>query len=738
MLPLSGGTTAVTALLKRMRGFGIGRIVGLLILVELLALRVWDPGLLEVLRHKSFDLYQVMYPRAARQDLVAIVDIDEQSLQVLGQWPWPRTVMADMVSRIVERGGMVIGFDVLFPEPDRSSPEIAAETFQGLDDATRERLRRLPSNDTAFADVIRSSKVVLGQSGYRVAGAAPIARPATQTGIATLGPDPRPFLIDFPHLLQNLPILDEAAQGHGIFSVIPERDGTVRRVPVVAVANGIVVPSLSLEMLRVAAGSDAILIRTDASGVRSVGIRDLEIPTDGKGRIWLHFSPRDASRYVSAIDLLQGRVPVERLARKKVLIGTSAAGLFDLKVTPIHPALPGVELHAQLLESALTGSTLSRPSYTALVELLLAGLLSLTLIALAPRMNAGTLFVLGGATAAATLGVSWYCFTYLDVLIDYTFPLIASFLVYAVLVCTNYVTVSADRHRIRSAFSQYLSPELVEQLAQSPEKLTLGGEQRQLTVLFSDIRGFTGIAELYKDDPQGLTALINRLFTPLTKDITERHGTIDKYIGDAIMAFWNAPLADPTHEVNACEAALAMLSSLRDLNEQRQRDVGDDDPVPPLRIGIGLNTGLCVVGNFGSDLHFNYSVVGDTVNLASRLEGLTKEYGVPIIIGEKTAQAVRARLAVLEIDHLQVRGKREPERIFTILGRAEVVTSPEYVELNERNGAMLAAYRGREWSQALEMILLCRELGKKFGLDNYYDLYIQRIRRLIETPASST
>jgi adenylate cyclase len=715
----------------------MGRLFGLLLLVGLLALRIWDPGPIETFRHKSFDIYQLIYPRAARQEVVAIVDINEQSLRVLGQWPWPRTIMADMVREIVERGGSVIGFDVLFPEPDRSSPEVAVETFQGLDPAIRETLRRLPGNDLVFANAIRTSKVVLGHSGYRVSGTAPVARPGIQTGIATLGPDPVSFLVDFPRLLRNIPVLDEAAQGHGIFSVAPERDGAVRRVPVVAVADGVVVPSLALEMLRVATGSGTILIKTDASGVRSVSVHDLEIPTDGKGRVWIHFSSPNPGKYISAIDLLQGRVPADRLTGKMVLIGTSAAGLLDLKVTPVHPALPGVELHAQFLESAITGSTLSRPSYTASFELVLATLLSLVLIALAPKVNAETLFILGGTTAAVTLGLSWYCLTVLDLLIDYTFPLMSSFLVYAALVCTNYVTVSADRHWIRSAFSQYLSPDLLEQLAQAPEKLALGGEQRDLTVLFSDVRGFTALAESYKDDPQGLTALINRLFTPLTKDIVARHGTIDKYMGDAIMAFWNAPLDDPFHEVNACEAALTMLDSLRELNEQRQREAGDDQSVLPLRIGIGLNTGLCVVGNFGSDLHFNYSALGDTVNLASRLEGLTKQYGVPIIIGDKTAQAVHTRFAVLEIDHMQVKGKRELERIFTILGRADVAASSDFAILNERNSTMLAAYRSREWQRALEMILLCRELRKSFKLDDYYDLYIQRIRHLIDAPASS-
>ncbi len=722
-------------LLRRMHDFGIGRIVALLLLVELLALRIWDPRPIEALRQKSFDIYQLLHPRTTT-DLVAIIDIDEPSLRALGQWPWPRTTMADIVSTVSDLGGTVIGFDVLFPEPDRSSPDVAIETFRGLDDAARQALRSLPNNDMVFAEAVRRSKVVLGQSGYRVSGTAPVERPASQTRIATLGPDPRPFLVDFPRLLRNLPVLDEAAQGHGLFSVPPEGDGTVRRVPLVALADGTMVPSLSLEMLRVLTGSGAVLIRTDASGIRSIAVHDLDIPTDGKGRIWIHFSPPSPAKYISAIDLLRGDVQREQIAGKMILVGTSAAGLLDLKVTPIHPALPGVELHAQLLESALTGSTLSRPSYTAFVEVSLATLLSLVLIALAPRMNAGVLFILGGSTAVLTLGVSWYCFQSLGLLIDYTFPLISGFLVYAVLVCTNYVSVSADRYRIRSAFSQYISPALVEELARSPEKLTLGGEQRELTVLFSDVRGFTGIAELYKGDPQGLTALINRLFTPLTNDIIERKGTIDKYMGDAVMAFWNAPLLDSAHAANACDAALSMLDSLALLNEQRLREAGDGEEVPPLRIGIGLNTGSCVVGNFGSDLHFNYSVLGDTVNLASRLEGLTKQYGVPIIIGEKTAQSAQGRFAVLELDQLQVKGKTEPERIFTVLGRADVARSIEFRELADLNGVMLSAYRSREWAHALETIVLCRDLGKRFGLEDYQVMMIERIRQMIDNTAS--
>jgi len=303
------------------------------------------------------------------------------------------------------------------------------------------------------------------------------------------------------------------------------------------------------------------------------------------------------------------------------------------------------------------------------------------------------------------------------------------------LVFTNYLKSQADRKRIRSAFTQYLSPALVEELAQSPEKLVLGGEERVMTVLFSDIRGFTTISELYKNDPQGLTSLMNRFLTPLTNVIIERKGTIDKYIGDAIMAFWNAPLADPDQEANACTAMLHMLEQVEELNRVRRQEAdAAGQPFLPLQIGIGVNTGPCVVGNMGSDLHFNYSVLGDTVNLASRLEGQTKAYAVPIIIGARTAKAVQGRFAVLEMDFLQVKGKTEPELIYTILGREDVARTPRFQKLRDANAMMLTAYRNRNWTGALEAILQCREAGREFGLEEFYSRYVARIRALLENP----
>ena len=396
-------------------------------------------------------------------------------------------------------------------------------------------------------------------------------------------------------------MLEKAAAGRGLFSIRTERDGIVRRVPMVLQAQGEILPSLTFEMLRVATGTSTILIRSDAAGIKSVAIPGFEVPTDRNGQLWVHFAPHDPARFVSAVDVLEGRVPADRISRRLVLIGTSAAGLLDLKTTPVDSAMPGVEINAQVLENILTQSTLSSPSYAIVVELATALVFGFVIIWLAPIFGPLLLLAFGAAIVALLIGTSWYFFTQYRLLIDFTFPLLSSLVIYLTLVFTNFVSEQAQRRQIRSAFGQYLSPTLVEQLAQSPEKLVLGGEQRDMTIMFSDVRGFTTISEIYKNDPQGLTSLMNSFLTPLTNAIIDRKGTIDKYMGDAIMAFWNAPLYDTNHELNACEAALDMLDRVEKLNQAREQDSkGNGKPFIPINIGVGINTGACVVGNMGS------------------------------------------------------------------------------------------------------------------------------------------
>jgi adenylate cyclase len=725
-------------LLKR---FGLGRAICVVLLVDLVILRVWDPLPLEMLRLRTFDLYQTLKPREPAIRPVTIVDIDEESLKAVGQWPWPRTVVADMVTRLTQLGAVAIGFDVVFAEPDRASPSVAAEALRGLDAETRDKLRRLPSNDQVLADAIKRSRVVVGQSGFRLTSQEANTTSRIQTGFGirtedSRTPVPPRSLVAFPDLLRNVGPIEEAAAGRGLFSIKAERDGIVRRVPLVMRAEGVMVPSLTLDMLRVVTGSGIIFLNTETDGrVLSVVVPPLRMPTDHDGQLWIHFGPHDAARFVSAKDVLEGRVPQDKIAGKLVLLGTSATGLLDIKTTPIDPVMPGVEIHAQVLENILTNAMLSMPTHMTAAELAIAILVSLAIIALAPIIGAGTLLVLGGAVAALIAGISWYYFYHEHILFDVTFPLLTSFSIYAMLVFTNYLRAHTERRQIRSAFSQYLSPALVEQLAQSPEKLVLGGEERVMTVLFSDVRGFTTISEMYKHDPQGLTALMNRLLTPMTNVIIERKGTIDKYIGDAIMAFWNAPLDDPAQEANACDAALQMLRCVAEINRSREKEAEQaGQPFVPVHIGVGLNTGPCVVGNMGSDLHFNYSVLGDTVNLASRLEGQTKTYGVPIVIGARTAQAVQGSFAVLEIDFVQVKGKSEPELVYTLLGGPDIAEAARFQKLRDLNGLMLTSYRNQNWAGALEAILQCREAGREFGLDEFYNRYVARIRTLLDQP----
>ena len=712
------------------QALGSRRSLGLLLLAVLLLIRVWDPRPLEELRLRSFDFFQTTSPRDSAFRPVVIVDIDESSLSAFGQWPWPRTILADLLTRLYEWQAAAIAFDVIFPEPDRSSLNEAVKHFRDLDDDTRGRLLHLPSNDEVFAQAIGRGNVVLGQAGINAFHPRSLEKPP-ETGFATVGPDPSPYLIAFPYILRNLPKLEQAAVGHGLISIRTERDGMVRRVPIVMQAEDKIVPALTLDLLRVATGSSTIMIRTDKSGIQSVAVPGLELPTDRNGRIWVYFGPHDKAKFVSAKDVVEGNVAPEIFAGKLVLVGTSAIGLLDVKTTPVLSAMPGVEVHAQLLEAALTNSLLVAPSYAIVVEMIGALIGGVVLALLAPAASVLMLFASAALAAGAFVAASWILFSRYQMLFDATFPLIATLSVYMSMVLMGYFREQLDRRRIRSAFAQYLSPTLVEQLANSPQRLVLGGEERVITVLFSDVRGFTTIAETYKDNPHGLTTLMNRFLTPLTNAIMARNGTIDKYMGDAVMAFWNAPLDDPAHESDACHAALDMLERVDALNQEREREASTSGTrFVPIKIGIGINTGRCTVGNMGSDLRFQYTVMGDSVNLASRLEGQTKAYGLPILIGSRTAAAVAEQFALLEIDSIRVKGKTEAEVIYAIVGRADVAASPEFRSLQDHWAMLRVCYRKQDWTGALKMIDLCRCECERLGLVGLIDAYADRIRRL--------
>jgi adenylate cyclase len=716
------------------RRFGYARLACLALLIGFAALRILDPAPVEELRVRTFDGFQRFDPRDKTARPVTIVDIDDKSLEKLGQWPWPRTRIADLVNELTRLGAVVIAFDVVFAEPDRLNPDAVADTLRNLDEATRERLRALPSNDQVLADAIRASRVVLGESGLTEELTA-LDKTLPVTGLAMLGEEPQRFMFHFVGLLRNTPVLEHAAAGRGLFTIHPERDGIVRRVPMIMQAQGQTMPSLTFEILRVATGSGTILIKSDKAGIKSLAVKGFQLPTDANGQLWVHYARNDPSLYVPAINVLERTVAPDKIAGKLVLIGTSAVGLNDIKTTPVSRAMPGVEIHAQVLESALTGGVISQPSFGIVIEFATALLFGVLVIAFAPMFGPITLVALGAVFATGVIGTSVYFYSLHRLLIDSTYPLMSTTSIYLTLIFSSFVREQQQRKQVRSQFAQYMSPALVAQLAQSPEKLVLGGEERELTIMFSDVRGFTAISETFKHDPQGLTALMNSFLTPLTNAILARKGYIDKYMGDAIMAFWNAPLDDSGHEVNACEAAIDMLERIDELNEVREQQAKDDGSTYfPINVGVGLNTGLCTVGNMGSDIKFNYSVLGDAVNLASRLEGQTKEYGFPIIVGSKTALAVKEKFAILELDFIMVKGKTEPEVIYAIAGREDTAQSGRFQRLRNLTIEMLACYRNRDWDGALGAIERGRRTDEAHSLELLYDLYEARIRSFQENP----
>lgn len=706
----------------------IRHFIGVAFLGLFVLVRIWDPDILEEVRLKTFDVYQQFHPREYQDLPVIIVDIDEASLSRFGQWPWPRDRLATLIDQLTQAGAAAIAFDVVFSEPDRTSPSVLADSANGYDDRVRAILRELPDHDASFAASIRASRVVVGQSAYhkKIVGREEATK--IRTPFATLGPNPKSYLIRFPDLLSNIPELEAAALGRGVFSIVPEFDGLVRRVPLVVVADDMLVPALIVDLLRVATGGDSVLIRSAETGVQSIVVNRVTIPTDQFGRVWVHYTPSLSSRFLSAGDVLTGNVPSQKIAGKLVLIGTSAVGLLDQKATPIASSMPGVEVHAQLLETILAGTSLTRPQYATFVEIAFIIVVGLTMILLIPVRGALEIFFLGAVVAALAIAGSWTVFVNERLLFDVSYPLISLFTIYVSLVFVNYIREETQRNEIRSAFGHYLSYDLIEQLANDPEKLVLGGETKHMSVLFSDVRGFTEISEAHKSRPQELSLLINSILTPLSVAVIEQKGTIDKYMGDNIMAFWNAPLSNPDHAQSACTAALDMLRRLDRVNNEREAEAAaNNQPNLPLKIGVGINTGECVVGNMGSDLRFDYTVLGDSVNLASRLEGQSKFYGRPIVIGETTARIVENAFALLELDIIQVKGKSEPERIFTILGENELQSDPIYQRTRDATDALLNAYRRQDWNSAEKALKRC-ELGSvKLGLTEFFSVYRERI-----------
>ena len=708
-----------------------------------LALRIWDPSPVARLRAVVFDTYQQINPRHFDPGLpLRIVDIDEESLKRIGQWPWPRTVLAELVKKLSGNGAAAVGFDMVFPEPDRMSPANAlrfwpqSEALAGL----RAEVEKLPSNDHVLAEAIGQGPVVLGFIATPQGG----STPQSKAGFAHGGDDPKLFAPAYPGAAASLPELQDKASGAGSLNWLPEHDQIIRRVPMVVQVGDKLYPSFAAEMLRLAQGASTYVVKSsgassekafgEKTGIVKIRIGDYEVPTEADGQMWIRFTKQAKERYLPAWKVLNGDIGKENIEGRLTIIGTSAAGLLDLRATPLAASVPGVELHAQAIEQILQGSFLQRPDFATPAELLYILVLGLLIAFLIYRLGAAGSAVLGGVAVATVVAVSWYTFDAFGWLVDPIYPAIALTAIYLAGTLFVFLRTERERNRVRHAFGHYMAPALVERLADDPSRLKLGGETRDMTLMFSDVRGFTSISEGL--DAEELTAFLNSLFTPLSKIILEEQGTIDKFMGDAVMAFWNAPLDDAEHASHACRAALRIMKEMPGLNEHwRSEAAVKGRSFNPVKIGIGLNTGICCVGNLGSETRFDYSVIGDNVNVASRLEGQSKMYDVAAIVGESTA-AGAPDFAFLELDLLKVKGKTEATRIFALLGDDALKETRGFIDITARHDEFLRKYRAGDWDAA---DLLRRECDRMngAGLHRLYTLYRERIAFFKQNPPPS-
>jgi adenylate cyclase len=714
----------------------------LVVLAAAVYLRVESPVVIHELRLKVFDAYQSIKPREFKPEETPsrIVDIDEESLRRFGQWPWPRPVLAELTQKLTQAGAALIVFDVVFAEPDRTSPTRLLKDWQKIaDPASLDQLRTvsaaLPDHDDVLAQTLAQTASILGFVMFDEKNE---KRPAKTFGMAMLGDPATEFVPTFSGAAVNLPVLSANALGEANFNSVPDSDNIVRRVPLFVGLDGQIYPTLVAETLRIAQGASTFRIKSsgasgeqsfgEKTGITAISIGDFEVPTDNQGAIWLYDTGHQEGRYLPVWKVMEGDIPPGELEGRVIFIGTSAEGLRDIQSSPLSTAIPGVELHVQALEQIFSGALLTRPDWADGVEIL--GMIGLGLIIFFgvrwKRVGASATAVLGGAAAAGAIYTSWYMFDTQGLLLDPIYPMFAGFAVYLVTTIQSYMQTESEKKQIRGAFAQYMSPDMVAKLADNPSLLQLGGEMRDMTLLFCDVRGFTTISEQF--NAQELTAFINKFLTPMTDIIMERNGTIDKYMGDCIMAFWNAPLDDGSHADHGVESAMAMMARLTSLNEEIKAEAeAEGRKFIPLAIGIGLNTGVVCVGNMGSDQRFDYSVLGDDVNLAARLEGQSKTYGVDIVIGANTLVQLTDK-ATLELDLIQVKGKTEPVRIHCVAGGKNLLESEKFNTLRATHEKMLSAYAGQRWDEAFELLDQARkEMVDVIDLTVLYELYEERL-----------
>ncbi len=694
---------------------------------------------------KLYDVFVRRERPVQRSGVPVVVDIDDASLAKLGQWPWPRYRLAKLLQTIEDAGALAVGVDIVFAESDRTSPDALLQEF--------EKDLRIKLDFSGLPPKLRDFDAVLARTlaggpfalGYYLTFAAPsppekdehpashplFDPPAINLSINSApgaGPLER-YLAKASGVIAPLPILVQAAPAAGFFNAIPDEDNILRRSPLLLSYKDRVLPSLALATIMEAYGVKSALLKVTEGGVSSLtlngdGIGQTAIPLDEQGRIMLNFRGKSGAFPVaSAADVLEGRTAPSLFKDKIVYVGTSAAGLKDLRASPFDRFMPGVEVHATITDMILSRDFLERPDYAPGVEILSALVLGILAAALLSWTRAVFLLVPFVALGFGVWFGSAELFAKSRIYISPLYPLFALILNFMVLTFLKFWREERQKRFIHSAFSHYLSPKVVEQIVDSPEKLTLTGEEREVSILFSDVRGFTSISE--KLTPTQVVDLLHGYFTPMTRTITANMGTLDKFIGDAIMAFWNAPLDVPEHPKLAVATALSMLDELNRLNVGFQKTYGLS-----INIGVGLHCGLARVGNFGSADLFDYTIIGDAVNLCSRLEGLTKYYGLRLLVSDAIRTACGEEFDFIEVDRVRVKGKNEPVTLFTVLlpeaARDMAWESPLFSQA-------MAAYKAGDFAAACKAFSSLRD-GNAGAFAALYALYAGRCETLLAHP----
>ncbi len=696
-----------------------------------------DIPILTNLENQSYDARLKFSLPDKVEKQVVIIDIDEKSLNEIGQWPWNRNILATINDNLFDYYKInTLGFDIVFAEEDidegaKLLENMANGSLKNDPEFIQEYHRVISSlqHDKRFAESLKGRKTVLGfvMDTETTKGTLPEA--ITKMDNATLN---RLEILQTRGYTANLSVLQQNAYSGGFFdNLLLDDDGVFRRVPLLQVYKNNLYESLALAITRVATGSPPIEMVVDSSNEKDlflewVTIGDLAIPVDHKSGVLVpYIGPQKSFDYISAVDILNKTANIDMLQGKIALFGTSAPGLLDLRTTPLEAASPGVEVHANIIQGILDNKILHHPGYTKGFEFIVIIVIGLALTFILPMLSAmySTIIIIG--CVVLYMAGNYYAWSSAQMVLPIARPVLLIVLLFALQMTYGFFVESRGKRQLAHLFGQYVPPELVDEMSENMDEINLDGEMREMSVLFSDVRGFTNISESLA--PKELTEYINAFLTPITKVIHDNRGTIDKYMGDAVMAFWGAPLEDNQHALHALNAATAIVNQMKSLRKQFS-----EKQWPEIYVGVGVNTGDMNVGNKGSEFRVDYTVLGDAVNLGSRLEGLTKFYGVDIITSEFTRYAV-PEYEYRELDKVKVKGKDKPVTIYEPLGLLEKISKDERKLLKQFHIG-IKQYRAQNWEAAEREIFGLSQLDPECKI---YKIYLDRIMQLRENPPGS-